>query len=140
MAWYKTTLNIQTHGKGLYPFTDQIHQQIRGWGVREGFAILFVQHTSASMVINENYDPSAQRDMENFLEHLAPEGESWYVHTLEGEDDSPAHLRSIVTETSLTIPIDNGQLTLGTWQGIYLAEHRKRSQQRQVLLRVMSAS
>jgi secondary thiamine-phosphate synthase enzyme len=139
MTWYKTTLKIQTSGKGLYPFTDQIHQQIREWGVKEGFAVLFVQHTSASMVINENYDPSAQRDMESFLEHLAPEGESWYVHTLEGDDDSPAHLRSIVTQTSLTIPIDNGKLTLGTWQGVYLAEHRKRSQQRQVLLRVMSA-
>lgn len=138
MNWYKATFSIQTHGKGLYEFTDKINQQVKAWGIREGMAFLFVQHTSASMVINENYDSSARRDMEVFLEHLAPEGENWYEHTLEGSDDSPAHMRTTITATSLTIPIDNGALSLGTWQGLYLAEHRRRGHQRHVLLRALS--
>ena len=139
MNWYKTTLSIQTRQKGLHGFTDAVNEQIGLWGVNEGMAFLFVQHTSASLVINENYDPSARRDLDAYLEHLAPEGESWYEHTLEGADDSPAHMRTMITPTSLTIPIDNGKLSLGTWQGLYLAEHRRRGQRRNVLLRVLSA-
>jgi secondary thiamine-phosphate synthase enzyme len=101
-------------------------------------AFLFIQHTSASLIINEDYAPSARRDMENFLEHIAPEGQAWYAHTLEGRDDSPAHMRAMLTNTSLDIPIDNGALSLGTWQGVYVAEHRKSGSQRRVLLRVLS--
>jgi secondary thiamine-phosphate synthase enzyme len=138
MKWYKTTLSIQTRQKGLHDFTSSVNQQIRQWGVNEGMAFLFIQHTSASLVINENYDSSARRDLEVYLEHLAPEGESWYEHTLEGSDDSPAHMRTMITTSSLTIPIDNGKLSLGTWQGLYLAEHRRRGQRRNVLLRVLS--
>lgn len=138
MNWFKTTLNISTGSQGLHDFTDRINSQIREWGVKEGMAFLFVQHTSASLVINENYASDARRDMEGFLDHIAPEGESWYEHTLEGKDDSPAHMRTMITSTSMTIPIDNGKLNLGTWQGIFLAEHRRRNQQREVLLRVLA--
>ena len=101
-------------------------------------AYLFIQHCSASLVINERYDATARRDLEAYLERIAPEGENWYEHTIEGSDDSPAHMRALITPTSITIPIDAGQLSLGTWQGIYLAEHRRRGHQRQLLLRVLS--
>ena len=101
---------------------------------------LYVQHTSASLVIGESYDLSAREDMEAFMEHIAPENETWYRHRLEGPDDSPSHLRAMITSTSLSIPIDDGQLSLGTWQGIYLFEHRVRAQLRKVLLRCLSVS
>ena len=138
MQWHSQTLSIQTNGKGLYNFTEKINTQIHDLGVQEGMAYLFVQHTSASLVINENYDPSAKRDIEQFLNRITPEGENWYEHTTEGEDDSPAHMRTMITHTSLTIPIDEGALNLGTWQGIFLAEHRRRNQMRLVLLRILS--
>ena len=138
MKWYKATLNISTNGRGLHDFTDQINSKIREWGVGDGMAYLFLQHTSASLVINENYASSARRDMENFLDHVAPEGENWYEHTMEGEDDSPAHLRTMITPNSMTIPVDNGKMNLGTWQGVFLAEHRRRGQHRKVLLRVLA--
>lgn len=140
MEWFKGILFIPTSGKGFYNFTDAINSQLRQWEVEEGIAFLFVQHTSASLVINENYAPSAQTDMENFLEHIAPEGQSWFTHTLEGKDDSPAHLRTMLTHTSLEIPVDNGILSLGTWQGVYLAEHRQSGHQRRILLRVLSTT
>jgi len=138
MNWYKRTLTIKSDGRGFYDITDKINGIIRESGMKEGIAFIFLQHTSASLVINENYASSAKQDMEIFLEHLAPEDEEWYTHTMEGKDDSPAHLRTIITHTSLTIPIENGKLSLGTWQGIFLAEHRTRGHQRQVLLRALS--
>jgi len=138
MNWYKTTIIVNTNHQGLYDFTDQINEQIRQWDVSEGMAFLFVQHTSASLVINENYASSARRDMESFLDHLAPKDENWYEHTLEGRDDSPAHIRTMITPTSMTIPVDDGKLNLGSWQGIFLAEHRSRGQRRRVLLRVLA--
>ena len=138
MKWFSQTLSIRTKGKGLCTFTDRVNSQIHDWGIDEGMAFLFVQHTSASLVINENYDSTARRDMEQFLENIAPEGEPWHEHTIEGTDDSPAHLRSLITNTSLTIPIDEGKLNLGAWQGIYLAENRRMAHLRQVLLRVLS--
>ena len=140
MKWFSKTLTVKTNGQGLVDFTDEINGQIRQWDVKEGMAFLFVQHTSASLVINENYASSARRDMEGFLEHIAPEGENWYEHTMEGSDDSPAHMRTMITPTSMTIPVDNGQLNLGTWQGIYLAEHRRGIQRRKVLLRVLETT
>lgn len=138
MKWYKASLTRNTHQRGLYDITDQINAQIKAWGVEEGMLFLFIQHTSASLVINENYDRTARSDMESFFEHIAPEGESWYVHTLEGKDDSPSHLRSMITPTSLTIPVDEGKMNLGTWQGVYLAEHRRRGHQRKILLRILA--
>ena len=138
MKWLKTTLTINTSGQGLHAFTEQINAQLQEWGVKEGMAFLFVQHTSASLVINENYATGARRDMEKFLNHIAPEGESWHEHVDEGKDDSPAHMRTMITPTSMTIPIDEGKLNLGYWQGIFIAEHRRRGQRRQVLLRVLA--
>ena len=138
MRWLKETIEVRTRGKGLYPIGEAVVGLVRKWGVREGMCFLYVQHTSASLLISENYDPSAARDMETFMEVLAPEGQAWYRHTLEGDDDSPAHLRAMLTATSESIPIDEGKLSLGTWQGIYLFEHRAASHQRQVLVRVMA--
>jgi secondary thiamine-phosphate synthase enzyme len=138
MEFFKTNLTINTHGGGFYEITSEINAIIKNWGMQEGMAYLFIPHTSASLVINESFDPTAQRDMETYLEHIAPEGEHWYAHTIEGRDDSPAHLRSMLTDTSISIPVDKGQLSLGTWQGIYLAEHRRRPHRRQILLRALS--
>jgi secondary thiamine-phosphate synthase enzyme len=138
MHFFKQNLTIKTDGRGLYELTSQINQHIRTWGVREGMAYLFIQHCSASLVINESYDATARRDLEAYLERIAPEGENWYEHTIEGSDDSPAHMRALITPTSITIPIDDGQLSLGTWQGIYLAEHRSSGHKRHLLLRVLS--
>jgi secondary thiamine-phosphate synthase enzyme len=138
LEWYKATIEIQTRGKGLYPFTEQVTRRIRQWQVREGMCYLFCQHTSASLLINENYDPTAKMDMETFLEKLAPENQPWYRHTLEGPDDSSSHLRTMLTPVSINIPIDEGELSLGTWQGIYLFEHRALPQRRSVLIRVLS--
>jgi len=140
MQWYSITLTIRTTGQGFHNFTSYINSQLHDWGVSEGIAFLFIQHASASLVINENYDPSAKRDMEQFLERIAPEGENWHEHTVEGRDDSPAHMRTMITHTSMTIPIDDGQLNLGTWQGVFLAEHRQRPHSRHVLLRVLDVS
>jgi len=138
MQWYKHTLTIPTEGRGFYDITQKIDAIIQEWGIEEGIAFIFLQHTSASLVINENYAASSQRDMENFLKNIAPEGQSWYTHTMEGADDSPSHLKTMLTHTDLTIPVDNGKLSLGSWQGIFLAEHRQRGHKRQLLLRVLS--
>lgn len=138
MNWYKDTLEVNTRGKGLYPFTDTINAQIRDWGIAEGMCFLYIQHTSASMVISESYDPTARIDLEAYMERLAPENQAWHRHTLEGADDSPSHMRAMLTDTSLAIPIDEGRLNIGTWQGIYLFEHRSRGHRRRVLLRCLS--
>lgn len=137
MNWHKDTLTIQTRGKGLYPFTDAVTRLLRQWGVREGMCFLFVQHTSASLLISESYDPTARIDLETFMEKLAPENQVWYRHTLEGPDDSSSHLRAMLTPVSLTVPVDGGELSLGTWQGLYLFEHRSQGHRRQVLVRVL---
>jgi secondary thiamine-phosphate synthase enzyme len=138
MDWFKDTLSVRTHGKGLYPFTPQIIERIRRWNVKEGLCCLYVQHTSASLVVSENYDPTAKMDMEKFMESLVPESQTWFRHTIEGPDDSPSHIRAMLTPPSLSIPIDEGSLHLGTWQGVYLFEHRNHAQTRAILLRVLS--
>ena len=140
MEWFKDTILVETRGKGLYPVTQQITPIIHSWGIKEGICHLFITHTSASLVINESYDPSARQDMEAFMEHLAPEGEAWHRHTLEGRDDSPSHMRSILTATSLSIPVDKGNLSLGAWQGVYVFEHRARSHRRSVLIRCLKVT
>jgi secondary thiamine-phosphate synthase enzyme len=140
MHWFKEMIQVDTSGKGLYPITAQIKRVLDQWPLQEGMCFLFVPHTSASLAINESYDPTARMDMENFLERLAPEGESWHQHTLEGKDDSPSHMRSILTLTSLSIPIDQGELSLGTWQGVYLLEHRSRSHRRKVQIRCLEVA
>jgi len=138
MTWHKETLDVSTHGKGLYPFTNAVNDQIKKWSIKEGMCFLYLQHTSASLVVSESYDPSAKMDLETYMERSVPEGQSWYQHTIEGPDDSTSHIRSMLTDTSLTIPIDNGRLNLGTWQGIYLFEHRRRGHRRRVLLRCLA--
>jgi secondary thiamine-phosphate synthase enzyme len=138
MNWRKTTLEIPTSGKGLHDITETIRAQLRDWGAREGMCFLFLQHTSASLVISENWDPTARADLETFMEHLVPERDNWYSHDLEGPDDATSHIRSMLTDTSLTIPLDDGGLSLGSWQGIYIFEHRSRPHHRKVLMRVLS--
>lgn len=138
MKWFKDTLAISTQGKKLNEFTDQVNRRLRDWEVEEGMCYLFIQHTSASLTVNENAAPSARRDLETFMEKLVPEDQPWHQHTSEGPDDSPSHMRAILTLTSLSIPIDQGRLNLGTWQGIYVFEHRARGQRRKVLMRCLS--
>lgn len=137
MDWLKTTLHIETHGKGMLEITDRIQTLVREWKIQEGICFLFLRHTSASLSTCEAYDPSARRDVEEFYERLAPEGQNWYRHTFEGPDDSPSHIRSTLLQSSLTIPIDDGQLSLGTWQGIFLFEHRSRPHHRELLIRCL---
>jgi secondary thiamine-phosphate synthase enzyme len=137
MDWYKDTLVLSTQGKGLYPFTGEIADRIRHWKIREGLCCLFIPHTSASLVVSESYDPTARMDLETALEKLVPENQPWFRHTLEGPDDSTSHIRAMLTLTSLTIPIVEGELALGTWQGVYLFEHRARPHRRNVLLRCL---
>jgi len=138
MNWYKTTLEISTHGKGLHDITDIVRNQLFDWKVREGMCFLFLPHTSASLVLSENWDPTARADLETFMERLVPEGDTWYTHDLEGPDDATSHIRSMMTDTSVTIPVDDSNLSLGTWQGIYIFEHRARPHRRNVLMRVLS--
>lgn len=138
MRWYRDTLTLSTRGKGLHPFTENVNRLLQTWGVREGMCHLFIQHTSASLVVSENYDPSAQADLEAFMDHLVPENQPWHHHDLEGPDDSPAHMRAMLTHASLSIPIENGRLYLGNWQGIYLFEHRRSPHRRQVVLRCLA--
>jgi secondary thiamine-phosphate synthase enzyme len=140
MDWLKDTLQVQTHGKGLYDFTGKVDDLLQAWNVQEGICHLFIQHTSASLTISENYDPTAKMDMETFMEKLVPEGQAWYRHTVEGDDDSTSHIRSILTAADLSIPVDRGKLSLGTWQGIYIFEHRRERQRRQVLVRCLKIS
>ena len=137
MNWHKTTLEVRTSGKGLYEVSAAIREQLCEWQVAEGMCYLYLQHTSASLLITESWDPSARADLETFMEKLAPEGERWYTHTLEGADDATSHIRAMLTDVSVTIPIDNGNISLGQWQGVYLFEHRKRPHRRRILMRVL---
>ena len=130
------TISVRAPHQGLFDFTHQVEAFIHDTGIQEGLCTLFVQHTSASLIIQENADPSAKRDLENWLNYLVPEGDHLYTHTLEGADDMPAHIKAVLTATSLSIPILNGQLALGTWQGIYLWEHRKHGGQRSIVMHI----
>ncbi len=138
MKWYKKTLTIRTRGIGMLPITEQVTEYLRKWQVNEGMCHLYIQHTSASLTINESFDHTAQVDMEAFMERIAPQEQPWMSHTMEGKDDSSSHLRTMLTNVSLSIPIENGELCLGTWQGIYLLEHRNSPHNRQILVRCLS--
>ncbi|HEY60024.1 MAG TPA: YjbQ family protein [Anaerolineae bacterium] len=140
MDWFKETLTFSTQGKGMYPVNDSVETVIRQWGIQEGVCFLFLPHASASLVISESYDPSARMDVEEFYERLVPEKQNWYQHTLEGPDDSPSHIRSTLTQNSISIPIGNERLSLGTWQGVFLFEHRMRPHQRRLLVRCLKIS
>ncbi len=129
-------LTIESTGQGLVDITSDVEAVVRSSGIDEGLCTVFVQHTSASLVIQENADPSARRDLEAWLGRLVPESDSLYTHTAEGPDDMPAHVKSAITATSLGVPVASGRLALGTWQGIYLWEHRHRGGARRVLVHV----
>ena len=125
MHAHAASFTVQTRGKGTYEVTAEVERIVRASGVRTGTATVFIRHTSASLVIYENADPSARADLHEFFERLVPEDESYYVHTSEGGDDTTSHLRMVLTRTSETVPVVEGALALGTWQGIYVFEHRR---------------
>jgi secondary thiamine-phosphate synthase enzyme len=127
-----TEIEVRTRGKGLYDFTAEVQGWLDGTGIHAGLLTLFIRHTSASLVIQENADPDVQRDLEAFLARLVPEQDPIYRHTLEGPDDMPAHVRAALTQSHLAIPVRDAHLTLGTWQGIYLFEHRRSGHARRV--------
>jgi secondary thiamine-phosphate synthase enzyme len=129
---------IATDGKGMYEVTNEVASLLAREGAEEGLCTVFVQHTSASLCIQENADPSARHDLERWLERLVAEGDPLYTHTQEGPDDMPSHIKSALTTTSLSIPVLHGRLALGTWQGIYLWEHRTMPQQRRLVVHVGS--
>lgn len=133
MQQRQTQFEIRSRGQGLYDFTGDVARWVAGSGIRDGLLTLFVRHTSASLVIQENADPDVQRDLEAFLARLVPEHDPLYCHTLEGPDDMPAHIRAALTQSQLSIPVSGGVPALGTWQGIYLFEHRRAGHARQVV-------
>lgn len=131
------SISIPTKGQGLYEFTDVLDRFIAESGIATGLLTVFVRHTSCSLLIQENADPDVQTDLLGFFRRLAPEGMDWLVHTTEGPDDMPAHIKSALTQTSISVPVVGGQTVLGTWQGIYLFEHRRSPHQRSVVLHII---
>jgi secondary thiamine-phosphate synthase enzyme len=127
-------LDVRTRGKGLHEITREVQAVVAEAGLEEGLCTILVQHTSASLTIQENADPSARRDLEDWLERHVPEGDPHFTHTAEGPDDMPSHIRAALTSTTLSVPVEQGRLTLGTWQGIYLWEHRRRGSTRRCVL------
>src|SRR6516164_9805876 len=131
---YNEDFIVETAGRGFYEITDRISTAVDKSGVRNGIATIFIQHTSASLIIFENADPTARRDLERFFARLVPEGTRDYTHSAEGPDDMPSHIRMVLTRTSETIPIVDGKMELGTWQGVFLFEHRRDPHRRRVLV------
>ena len=131
------TFEVDTHGKGTREITQEVAEIVRSSGVSEGVVTVFVRHTSASLVIMENADPSARRDLEEFFERLVPEDSDYFIHTMEGPDDMPSHIRMALTRTSEVIPVAAGQMALGTWQGIFLFEHRRARHRREIVVSVI---
>ena len=129
---FQTRLDVSTSGRGLFEVTSDIQSWVRSSQLTEGIAHLLLRHTSASLLIQENADPDVKVDLERFFQRLCPDGDSIYDHTLEGPDDMPAHVRTALTSVHLSIPFSNGRLLLGTWQGVYLWEHRSHPHQRQI--------
>lgn len=132
----QTELIVETRGRGTYEITSQVSLAVAAADVEIGLCYLFVEHTSASLMLCENADPDVLRDMETFMRDLVPDGDPRFVHTAEGPDDMPAHVRSVLTQSSLTIPIGSGRLILGTWQGIFLWEHRSRPHRRRLVVTI----
>jgi secondary thiamine-phosphate synthase enzyme len=130
-------IEIRTNGKGLYEITDEVQSNIDKCGVRNGTATVFVQHTSCSVIIMENADPTARRDLEGFFDRLVPEDADYFTHGSEGSDDMPSHIRMVLTRTGETVPIIDGKMKLGTWQGIFLFEHRRAPHRRGVLVTII---
>jgi secondary thiamine-phosphate synthase enzyme len=131
-------LEVVTHGRGFHEISLDLHNVVEQSGVSAGLCHVFLRHTSASLLITENADPNVRRDLESFISKLVPDGDPTYSHSMEGPDDMPAHIRSVLTCSELTIPIRKGRLALGTWQGVFLWEHRFRSHHRQIDVTVMA--
>lgn len=131
-------IRLEPRGQGLFEFTEALVEIVARSGVEQGLCTLFVQHTSASLVIQENADANARRDLERWLARLVPEDDPLYTHTQEGSDDMPAHVKAALTATTVSIPIEAGKLLLGTWQGVFLWEHRRRARTRTVIVQLMS--
>jgi len=134
MRIHHDRLEVRTRGKGLYEITDEVQSKLDQRGVQNGIVTVFVQHTSCSVVIMENADPTARRDLEEFFDRLVPEDADYFTHDSEGRDDMPSHIRMVLTRTSETIPIMDGKIQLGTWQGIFLFEHRRDPHSRKVFV------
>ena len=137
MPIHQATLTVRAHEIGLHEITETVAREVARSGLRQGVATIFCQHTSCSLVIMENADPSARRDLEAWLDRLVPERDPHFTHTLEGDDDMPAHIKMALTRTSESVPLAGGRLLLGTWQGIFLWEHRRAAPARQVVVTVV---
>lgn len=137
MHVYHDQMEVRTNGKRLYEITDQIESEIDKCGIQNGTVTMFIQHTSCSIVIMENADPTARRDLEEFFDRLVPGVAEYFTHDAEGSDDMPSHIRMVLTRTSETIPIVDGRMQLGTWQGIFLFEHRRSPHRRKVVITMM---
>ncbi len=140
MLQSSTRLHVATRGPGLYEFTRDLNGFVAAAGIREGLVTAFCRHTSASLLIQENADDDVKTDLLGFFRRLAPDGMDWIVHRTEGPDDMPAHIKSALTQTSIGIPVLDGAPVLGTWQGIYLFEHRARPHRRDIALHIIGAS
>jgi secondary thiamine-phosphate synthase enzyme len=145
MEWLKDVIEIHTKGKGMIKINSNLEALVKKWNVTEGMCFLYIPHVSASLTVSEGFDPPARADVENFYDHLVLENQPWYQHTIEGPDDSPSHIRGTLTQTSITIPIDDGRLSLGIWQGVYLFEHRthhdtQKGTPRQIYVRFLKVS
>lgn len=136
MAVVQTILHISTPGRGLVPLTERVSEAVEGSGVQTGLCHVFLRHTSAGLIISENADPAVGRDLERYMARSVPDGDPLFEHDAEGPDDMPAHIRTLLAGAQLTIPLGSGQLLLGTWQGIYLWEHRHQAHQREVIVTV----
>jgi secondary thiamine-phosphate synthase enzyme len=136
--YHAETLTVATEGRGTYEITRQVQRVVADSGARRGLCTVFVHHTSASLIVCENAEPEVRRDLERFFARLAPDGDPDFRHSDEGPDDMPAHVRSILTQTSVTIPVADGRCDLGTWQGVYLWEHRTSPHRRRVTVAVLS--
>ena len=139
MKQLSQTLAIQTSGRHFYDVTQKVLDWAEQSNFKEGLLTLYVQHTSASLLINENYDPDVLVDLESFFERLVPDGDPLFIHTIEGPDDMPAHVRSVLTQTHLSIPLIDGKAALGQWQGLFLYEHRHIQSQRKILLHLIGS-
>lgn len=137
MAVHQTSFTVRTRGAGTYEVTDEVARALRASGLRQGVATVFCRHTSCSLVLMENADPSARRDLEAWLQRLVPEDDPHFTHTLEGPDDMPSHIKMALTRTSETVPFADGDLLLGTWQGIFLWEHRRAAHTRELVVTIL---
>lgn len=135
--FFSGTINLETEGRGIFEITDEIQEIVADSKVRNGICVVFLHHTSASLILCENADPSVRRDLERFFSRLVPDGHPEFRHTAEGPDDMPAHVRTILTQNSMTLPVAKSRCDLGTWQGVYVWEHRTSPHRRRITLSVL---